>query len=104
MMGFGKGFGGMMDIGKRMDQMMKGFGDMDLGPSGGDGNMVCKSYSYSSAMGPDGKRHVEKKFTNQAQAKGKNGQIISEKQEMYKNSSTGEKRIAKERNLGDQGQ
>lgn len=48
-------------------------------------------------------RHVEKKFSNQAQTKGKNGKILSEKQEMYKNSKTGEKRVAKERTFDEQG-
>ena len=92
------------DLGKRMESMMQNFGQMDIDmPSSNSGNMVCNSYVMSSSIGEDGKRHVEKKYTNSAQTRGKNGELINEKNEMYKNSRTGEQRIAKERNLGDQG-
>ena len=86
---------------------MGGFSNMKIGMSGmtgrNTGNMVCKSYSYSTTIDSNGNKHVEKKFTNQAQARNKHGDLIREKQEMYKNSKTGEKRIGKERTLNDQG-
>lgn len=65
--------------------------------------MVTKSYSYKSHVDQNGKKHVEKNFSNKAQARGTDGNVITEKQNMYKNTKTGEKKIAKSRTLNDHG-
>jgi hypothetical protein len=97
------GLGGLQN---QMDSLMGGFSNMKIGMSGGNtgsGNMVCRSYTYNTTIDGNGNKQYEKKFTNQAQARNKHGDLIREKQEMYKNSKTGEKRIGKERTLNDQG-
>lgn len=97
------GLGGLQN---QMDCRMGGFSNMKIGMSGentGSDNIVCRSYTYNTSIDSNGNNHVEKKFTNQAQARNKHGDLIREKQEMYKNSKTGERRIGKERTLNDQG-
>jgi hypothetical protein len=107
--GFGSNENLMLGLGglqNQMDSLMGGFSNMKIGMSGGNtgsGNMVCRSYTYNTTIDSNGNKHFEKKFTNQAQARNKHGDLIREKQEMYKNSKTGEKRIGKERTLNDQG-
>jgi hypothetical protein len=107
--GFGSNENLMLGLGglkNQMDSLMGGFSNMKIGMSSGNtgsGKMVCRSYTYNTTIDSNGNKHVEKKFTNQAQARNKHGDLIREKQEMYKNSKTGEKRIGKERTLNDQG-
>ena len=53
----------------------------------------------SQVMGPDGRMRSENYYTNEVTGLTSDGQKISQKEEMYKNDQTGEKKISQEKAL-----
>lgn len=118
--GFGDIFGGMQKMTRKlMDEAQRGqvssggksssralgnlpsFGAMEQFGNGGVG--MSKTYVYSKSMGEDGTPHEEKYYANRIAGLTKEGEKIGEFEEMYDNTRTREKRLAKERILNDQG-
>jgi hypothetical protein len=111
-------FGGDMfgDLDRRMRRGFEPFGldhfmDDDFGDLGafgslsnfgnGQGHMVCQSYSQSTRIGEDGRPVVTKKVKNKTQTVDNQGNVITEENEMFKDSAKGLKKMKKTKALGD---
>ena len=94
---FGGGFRG--DFGSNMI-MQSSFGHHDMGNVQSPGNHRQRHVVVSTQkMGPDGRLHSENYYTNEVFGTTADGQQISQKEEMYKNDRTGEKKITQEKAL-----
>ena len=66
-----------------------------------DSHMVRQSYSTNTVFDKEGKPVTEKMITRESTKIGKDGQKITEKNEVYKNSGDHFSRIVSEKGLGD---
>jgi hypothetical protein len=110
---FGGVFGDFMNMEKMMGKMLTagrngqsgsdGNGFSSQMSSGGNGNMVMQTYCMSQSIGQDGKKHTQKYFGSNVNARGKDGTRFGEMQEMYHDSERQKKMIAQERTIDGQG-
>lgn len=68
---------------------------------GGNGQCISQTFVYNQSIGPDGKPKVEKYFNSNVEGIDKQGRRIGQREEMYKNSATGVKKMSEQRMLGD---
>ena len=82
--------------------VLRGFDHMELDENPVRGNFHSQVFISSSHVGSDGRVHSENYFNNRVQGMTPEGNLVGQSDEMYKNTGTGEKRMAQERRLNNQ--